>query len=169
MARSGGAKRHRKVLRDSIQGIKRAAIRRLCRRGGIKRISGLMYEEVREMIKSWLQKILADAVIYMEHNRKKTISVYDVVYALNRNGQKLYGADKDTVYPKKSKARKSKSGGGGGGGGGGKPSPPAVGGKGKGKGKSLVKQAIESPAQSPAQSPVAAQSDAYNQPLPSAP
>ncbi|CAH2217620.1 jg25485, partial [Pararge aegeria aegeria] len=41
----GGAKRHRKVLRDNIQGITKPAIRRLARRGGVKRISGLIYEE----------------------------------------------------------------------------------------------------------------------------
>lgn len=42
----GGPKRHRKVLRDNIQGITKPAIRRLARRGGVKRISGLIYEEV---------------------------------------------------------------------------------------------------------------------------
>ena len=42
----GGAKRHRKVLRANIQGITKPAIRRLARRGGVKRISGLVYEEV---------------------------------------------------------------------------------------------------------------------------
>ena len=40
----GGAKRHRKVLRDNIQGITKPAIRRLARRGGVKRISGLIYD-----------------------------------------------------------------------------------------------------------------------------
>jgi len=43
----GGAKRHRKVLRDYIQGITKPAIRRLARRGGVKRNSGLIYEETR--------------------------------------------------------------------------------------------------------------------------
>ena len=33
----GGAKRHRKILRDNIQGITKPAIRRLARRGGVKR------------------------------------------------------------------------------------------------------------------------------------
>ena len=46
----GGAKRHRKVLRDNIQGITKPAIRRLARRGGVKRISGLIYEEVRNKL-----------------------------------------------------------------------------------------------------------------------
>ena len=64
----GGAKRHRKILRDNIQGITKPAIRmspirrtracsyyvlvgRLARRGGVKRISGLIYEETRGVLK----------------------------------------------------------------------------------------------------------------------
>ncbi|MCD7452910.1 hypothetical protein HAX54_018585 [Datura stramonium] len=50
----GGAKRHRKVLRDNIQGITKPAIRRLARRGGVKRISGLIYEETRGVLKDIL-------------------------------------------------------------------------------------------------------------------
>lgn len=38
----GGAKRHRKILRDNIHGITKPAIRRLARRGGVKRISASM-------------------------------------------------------------------------------------------------------------------------------
>ncbi|KAL4565019.1 hypothetical protein LXL04_029101 [Taraxacum kok-saghyz] len=49
----GGAKRHRKVLRDNIQGITKPAIRRLARRGGVKRISGLIYEETRVYERVW--------------------------------------------------------------------------------------------------------------------
>ena len=40
----GGAKRHRKVLRDNIQGITKPAIRRLARRGGVEKIYGIVYE-----------------------------------------------------------------------------------------------------------------------------
>jgi len=43
----GGAKRHRKILRDNIQGITKPAIRRLARRGGVKRISASMLFEDR--------------------------------------------------------------------------------------------------------------------------
>ena len=42
----GGAKRHRKILRDNIQGITKPAIRRLARRGGVKRISASTYHRV---------------------------------------------------------------------------------------------------------------------------
>ncbi|KAK3729322.1 hypothetical protein QZH41_000696 [Actinostola sp. cb2023] len=54
----GGAKRHRKILRDNIQGITKPAIRRLARRGGVKRISGLIYEETRGVLKVFLENQL---------------------------------------------------------------------------------------------------------------
>jgi histone H4 len=60
----GGAKRHRKVLRDNIQGITKPAIRRLARRGGVKRISGLIYEETRGVLKIFLENVIRDAVTY---------------------------------------------------------------------------------------------------------
>lgn len=89
----GGAKRHRKVLRDNIQGITKPAIRRLARRGGVKRISGLIYEETRGVLKVFLENITRDAVTYTEHARRKTVTALDVVYALKRQGRTLYGFD----------------------------------------------------------------------------
>ncbi|KAD2204136.1 hypothetical protein E3N88_41647 [Mikania micrantha] len=73
----GGAKRHRKVLRDNIQGITKPAIRRLARRGGVKRISGLIYEETRGVLKIFLENVIRDAVTYTEHARRKTVTAMD--------------------------------------------------------------------------------------------
>ena len=87
----GGAKRHRKVLRDNIQGITKPAIRRLARRGGVKRISGLIYEETRGVLKVFLENVIRDAVTYTEHAKRKTVTALDVVYALKRQGRTLYG------------------------------------------------------------------------------
>jgi histone H4 len=78
----GGAKRHRKVLRDNIQGITKPAIRRLARRGGVKRISGLIYEETRGVLKVFLENVIRDSVTYTEHARRKTVTAMDVVYAV---------------------------------------------------------------------------------------
>ena len=89
----GGAKRHRKVLRDNIQGITKPAIRRLARRGGVKRISGQVYEEARGVLKVFLENVIRDAVTYTEHARRKTVTVTDVVYALKRQGRDLYGTN----------------------------------------------------------------------------
>ncbi len=87
----GGAKRHRKVLRDNIQGITKPAIRRLARRGGVKRISGQIYEETRTVLKTFLDNVIRDAVTYTEHARRKTVTAMDVVYALKRQGRTIYG------------------------------------------------------------------------------
>jgi histone H3/H4 len=111
----GGAKRHRKVLRDNIQGVScgsyycsptvdikgacvacflqitKPAIRRLARRGGVKRISGLIYEETRGVLKVFLENVIRDSVTYTEHARRKTVTALDVVYALKRQGRTLYG------------------------------------------------------------------------------
>ncbi|KAK6617328.1 trifunctional histidinol dehydrogenase [Polyplax serrata] len=76
----GGAKRHRKVLRDNIQGITKPAIRRLARRGGVK-----------AYLWSDLRRNPRDAVTYTEHAKRKTVTAMDVVYALKRQGRTLYG------------------------------------------------------------------------------
>ena len=67
------------------------AIRRLARRGGVKRISGLIYEETRGVLKVFLENVIRDAVTYTEHARRKTVTALDVVYALKRQGKTLYG------------------------------------------------------------------------------
>src|SRR5262245_52151913 len=84
----GGAKRHRKILRDNIQGITKPAIRRLARRGGVKRISAMIYEETRGVLKTFLEGVIRDAVTYTEHAKRKTVTSLDVVYALKRQGRK---------------------------------------------------------------------------------
>jgi histone H4 len=83
----GGAKRHRKILRDNIQGITKPAIRRLARRGGVKRISAMIYEETRGVLKTFLEGVIRDAVTYTEHAKRKTVTSLDVVYALKRESQ----------------------------------------------------------------------------------
>jgi histone H4 len=87
----GGAKRHRKVMRENIQGITKPAIRRLARRGGVKRISGDIYEEVRVVLRHFLENVIKDSVTYTEHARRKTVTALDVVFALKRQGRTLYG------------------------------------------------------------------------------
>ncbi|CAE8592843.1 unnamed protein product [Polarella glacialis] len=86
-----GGTRHKKVLRESIQGITKPAIRRLARRGGVKRISGLIYEETRGVLKTFLENVLRDSITYTEHARRKTVTALDVVYALKRQGRTIYG------------------------------------------------------------------------------
>ncbi|KAM0717476.1 hypothetical protein Q7P37_007328 [Cladosporium fusiforme] len=85
------AKRHRKILRDNIQGITKPAIRRLARRGGVKRISAGIYEEIRTTLRQYLDRLLADVCAVTELCKRKTVTTTDVVYALHRQGRTLYG------------------------------------------------------------------------------
>ncbi|KAF2682141.1 histone-fold-containing protein [Lentithecium fluviatile CBS 122367] len=86
-------KRHKKVARDTILGVTKGDIRRLARRGGIKRISGTIYDDVRAVLKQRLELLLRDIIALVEHSGRKTISVTDVIFTLNRHGRPLYGFD----------------------------------------------------------------------------
>ncbi|KAM9673367.1 LOW QUALITY PROTEIN: histone H4 [Trichechus inunguis] len=85
-----GAKRHHKVLRDNTQGITKSAIRRLARLGGVKRISGLIYEDSRGVLKVFLENTIHEALTYTEHAQRQT-TTSDVVYPLKRQDSTLYG------------------------------------------------------------------------------
>ena len=88
------------------EGVTKASIRKLARRGGVKRISALIYEETRGVLKVFLENVIRDAVVrqltielcpalsraladsapldpaqvYAEHARRKTVTGMDVVY-----------------------------------------------------------------------------------------
>ncbi|KAI1632265.1 hypothetical protein F4809DRAFT_106940 [Biscogniauxia mediterranea] len=51
--------------------------RRLARRGGVKRISGQIYDEVRVVLRDRLTNIIRDCVIYTEYRQRKTVTVND--------------------------------------------------------------------------------------------
>ncbi|KAK0666101.1 putative histone H4 [Cercophora samala] len=106
-----GAKRHRKIVRDTIHGITKPAIRRLARRGGVKRISGAIYEETRGVIKARLEMLLRDIVTYTEYRGAKTVTVNDVIFALRRVGRPIYGFDPETyTVPKTASKHKAIAG-----------------------------------------------------------
>jgi histone H4 len=53
------------------------AIRRLARRGGVKRISGPIYEETRGVFKIFLENVIHDAVAYAEHAKRWGLLSYN--------------------------------------------------------------------------------------------
>ena len=70
---------------------KHSAVRRLARRGGAKRISALLYEEARGIMKNFVTGLVKDSEAYMENGKRRTVSAMDVVYALRKRGRFLYG------------------------------------------------------------------------------
>ena len=85
-----GAKRVRKTTKEVILGITKPAIRRLARRGGVKRISNLIYEETRLVLKDYMETVVKDDVTYTEHAMRKIVTAMDVVYALKRQSKPLW-------------------------------------------------------------------------------
>ncbi|MCJ1287509.1 hypothetical protein MMC26_006861 [Xylographa opegraphella] len=71
--------------------------RRLGRRGGVKRISAMIYPEVRAALKNRLEVLIRDCVIFVEHSKRKTVTVSDVIFALKRLGNPIYGFDPDVT------------------------------------------------------------------------
>ncbi|KAK8106299.1 Histone-fold [Apiospora kogelbergensis] len=108
-----GAKRHRKVLRDNINGINthtdilsscaaaKPDIRRLARRGGVKRISAHVYQETRGALRSYVEMVLRDATTYCEYRKAKTITLNDILHALRRHGRPVWGFEHDFQFGKK--------------------------------------------------------------------
>ena len=82
-----------KTRPELILGITKGDIRRVARRGGVKRISVGIYPYTRDILFSWLQGVVRDSLIFMEHANRLTVRATDVVYALKRRGQNMYGAE----------------------------------------------------------------------------
>jgi histone H4 len=57
----------------------------------VKRISGLIYEETRSVLKVFLENTIRDSITYAEHAKRKTVTGRDVFYALQLRGCTLYG------------------------------------------------------------------------------
>lgn len=62
--------RVQRVVAYELDALHVQAIRRLARRGGVKRISGLIYEETRGVLKIFLENVIRDSVTYTEHAKR---------------------------------------------------------------------------------------------------
>ena len=76
----------RRLIRYSIDGITKADIKRLARRSGVKRISGLVYREVRGVLKVYLENLVRKSIDIMSHGRLRTLKEIHVREALQFDG-----------------------------------------------------------------------------------
>ena len=99
----------RKIFRDTIQGITKPAIKRLAYTAGATAISGLIYEEIRGVLKRKMEKVIGKAVYYSEYYRLKTVNEYAIAASIH---PKMWSKDPkaescDKKRPKsKSRSRK---------------------------------------------------------------
>merc|ERR1711907_389427 len=83
---AGAGKRVKKVLKANASSVSQGSIRRLARRGGVKRIAGPVYGEVRDVLRRFVDGVVRDATAYTEHAKHKTVSVQDIIAALRKRG-----------------------------------------------------------------------------------
>lgn len=107
------AARKTKILRKNQKDatiervLTKPALRRLCRRGGVKRISSDIYATARQTSKFLLGVIMDNCLVYTEHAKRSTINFTDVRYAaLKATGMNLYGEKDAFEKPKKTKVAK---------------------------------------------------------------
>jgi histone H4 len=79
------------IGRTERTSLTRGGIRRLARRGGVKRVSFGVYNEVRDYIDYFLNSVVKGAALLTESSKRKTITALDVVYSLKKHGHTIYG------------------------------------------------------------------------------
>jgi histone H4 len=86
-----GTKRHtRKARKDGIDQVSAQGIRRMAHRGGVKRMSGLVYARTRATMQTFLANLVRDTLEVTRHAKRKTVFLGDVHRALALNGRRLY-------------------------------------------------------------------------------
>ena len=84
------AARRQRVV-DELEGLNKPSLVRLARRGGVKRIEGTVYENVRRKVDRYMGDVIRDALLYAQHARRTTVTTMDMVHALQRRGRPIYG------------------------------------------------------------------------------
>ena len=77
----------------NIKVVSEPAVRRLARRGGVKRISKEIYQETQNVAKEFLTKVLEKSCIYKDDRNPNAVTLEpgDVVRALRNMGMPIYG------------------------------------------------------------------------------
>ena len=85
------AKGKGKAWSSSISIIGDAVLGRMALKAGLTRVAHTTFEEVRGTVSQHLGDVVTDAITYMDHERRKTVSVADVMHAIeNRGFTKMY-------------------------------------------------------------------------------
>ena len=80
----------------------------------MKRISDLVYKDIREALRSFLENVIRVSVLHTEHAQRKTVSGMDIVYGLKSENITLYGDVYDRsvttlITKQKTRARRPES------------------------------------------------------------
>lgn len=67
------------------------SIRRLARRGGVRRMSFGISNEIRSILKAYIRNVLSKTMIYTDAAKRTTVTPIDVVHGLKAIGTTSYG------------------------------------------------------------------------------
>ena len=85
------ARRRRRPIKRGTDGISRATIRKLARRGGVMfRVGKAACQASKDALRDYLTKVIKDAVEITNYARRKTVTSEDVKWALSLHGCKVY-------------------------------------------------------------------------------
>lgn len=65
------------------------AIQRLAQKAGVLTMSGLIYDEIRDIVKVFLNKALKYAITYADHARRATLTQDDILMGLEKANAKI--------------------------------------------------------------------------------
>lgn len=84
----------RKILRNV--GLSKGDLKRLARRGGVKRMDPIVYDDARTALRTFLTQVIKNTITYTEYAERKTVTAVDVMYALKHQHMILYGGSKSS-------------------------------------------------------------------------
>ncbi|MCJ1291823.1 hypothetical protein MMC34_003368 [Xylographa carneopallida] len=57
----------------------------------------MIYNDIRTALKDRITLLIQDCVFFVEHSKRKTVTVSDVIFALKRLGNPIYGFDPEVT------------------------------------------------------------------------
>ncbi|KAH6607563.1 hypothetical protein Trco_003876 [Trichoderma cornu-damae] len=76
---------------ENVLGIKKPALRRLARRGGIDKITEEVFQEARDAMTDYVKEVMKDIVESVEARGANIVTMDDVKYGIDRRGQTSIG------------------------------------------------------------------------------
>lgn len=86
----GEGKRHQRYV-DPLYQIPKTSFRKFFLKGGVLRVTRAAREESRHLLKAFVNAIVGDALVYMEHCKRVTVTSEDICMSLSRNRRPIYG------------------------------------------------------------------------------
>ena len=72
----------------------RASLHRLALRAGCKRVASSVYDELRDVLRTFMEKLVKDMHALMEVRNQRTVRLSHALFALKRRKRTLYSVNK---------------------------------------------------------------------------